>query len=273
VSYYLTDTGRYLFPDGSKTIRNINVWSCLDKDGNPENFQEVDETGVGMSVFEGACSTGLEDMRLFSDSGRLRFIATTLGYSGNGKARMVVGEYSNNGVSNCEIIEPPTDTRCEKNWIPLPNNHYVYQWSPFQIGHVEKGKLRIVKSHDMSAFPVFDRVRGSTVFQGTNVSTEIPLFEESNNSRLGVVHFSEEGSPRRYFHMLVLLEQKSSSPDSWVPVKHSAPFYFSNIGIEFCIGFLKTDTHYTFWISQMDRDPAVITVDIDSIKIDNHLSG
>ena len=141
-------------------------------------------------------------MRLFSDGGQLRFIATTLGYTSNGNARMIVGDYSDKGVSNCEVIEPPTDTKCEKNWISLPNNHYVYQWSPFQIGRVEKGKLRIVKSCDMSAFPAFDKVRGSTVFQGTNVSTEDLLTDDDS---LGVVHFSEEGNPRRYFHMLVLL--------------------------------------------------------------------
>ena len=256
-------------------IRNVNVLSHLDKDSNPEGFQEVDETGVVIPVFKDACSTGLEDMRLFSDSGRLRFIATTLGYTSNGKARMIVGDYSDKGVSNCELIEAPTDTKCEKNWIPLSNNHYIYQWSPFQIGRVDKGKLRIVKSCDMSAFPVFDKVRGSSIFQGTNVPTISEgtkvLSKEYNNNSLGVVHFSEEGNPRRYYHMLVLLEQKSSSPDTWIPVKHSAPFYFANIGIEFCIGFLKTNTHYTFWISQMDRDPMVITVDIDSIQIDIEL--
>jgi hypothetical protein len=258
-NYHLTDTGRYLFPDGSKVIRNINVRSSLDKDLNPEDFQEVDETGVGIPVFEGACSTGLEDMRLFSDSGTLRFIATTLGYSGNGKARMVVGDYSNNGVSNCEVIEPPTDTKCEKNWIPLSNNYYVYQWSPFQIGRVEKGKLRIVKTHDIRV-PIFDKVRGSTIFQETLV-----LSECTDKACLGVVHFSEEGSPRRYFHMLVLLEV---SEGTWTPKKCSAPFYFANVGIEFCIGFLNTDHHYTFWISQMDRDPAVIKVDREAIKLD-----
>jgi hypothetical protein len=275
VSYYLTDAGRYLFPDGSKVIRNINVRSILDRNLTPVDFQEVDETGVGIPVFEGSFSTGLEDMRLFSDGGKLRFIATSLGYSSNGKARMIVGDYSDKGVSNCEVIEPPTDTRCEKNWIPLQNNHFIYQWSPFQIGRVEKGKLRITYSHDMSAFPVFERIRGSSIFQetlvlskGTNVLNES---KDSNNNSLGVVHFSEEGSPRRYFHMLVLLEEKSSSSGIWVPVKHSAPFYFSNIGIEFCIGFLKTDTHYTFWISQMDRDPTVITVDLDAIQIDHDL--
>jgi hypothetical protein len=264
VSYYLTDTGRYLFPDGSKIIRNINVRSCLDNDLNPEGFQEVDETGVGMPVFEGACSAGLEDMRLFSESGRLRFIATTLGYSGNGKARMMVGDYSESGVSNCEIIEPPTDTRCEKNWIPLPNNHYVYQWSPFQIGRVEKGKLRIINTHDIR-FPVFDRLRGSSIFQETLVST----LTIEGTSCLVVVHFSEEASPRRYFHMLVLLEYSDTA--SWIPKKCSAPFYFANIGIEFCIGFLNGDNDYTFWISQMDRDPLMIKVERDVLEINIEL--
>lgn len=129
----------------------------------------------------------------------------------------------------------------------------MYHWSPFQIGRIEKGKLRIMKSHDMSGFPVFDRVRGSTVFQGTNVSTEDLL---TDNDSLGVVYFSEEGNPRRYFHMLVLL---GFSEGTWTPKKFSAPFYFANIGIEFCIGFSVTENHYTFWISQMDRDPAIIT--------------
>jgi hypothetical protein len=52
------------------------------------------------------------------------------------------------------------------------------------------------------------------------------------------------------------------------PIRYSESFVFANIGIEFCIGFDVSDNgKYLFWISQFDREPSLISIDIDKIRM------
>jgi hypothetical protein len=93
---------------------------------------------------------------------------------------------------------------------------------------------------------MFSNIRGSTPFV------------ETGEGLLGVVHFSYEGSPRRYFHMLVLLDK-----EEMIPIKTSNVFVFNNLSVEFCIGFMVEGETYRFWISNFDRDPEVISIGSD----------
>jgi hypothetical protein len=83
---------------------------------------------------------------------------------------------------------------------------------------------------------------------------------------VGVVHFSEDGSPRRYYHALVALDAITL-----FPVGRSSVFFFDAIGIEFCTGFEVREGavggEYSFWISRFDRDPLRIDVAAASIPL------
>ena len=95
-----------------------------------------------------------------------------------------------------------------------------------------KLKLEIIYTFECCRnIPFFNKLRGSAPFI------------EYNGYLVGIAHFSEETKPRHYFHMMV--DEN---------LKFSKPFFFENLGIEFCIGFTITDK-YHFWISQMDREP------------------
>ena len=79
---------------------------------------------------------------------------------------------------------------------------------------------------------------------------------ERHDGLLGVVHFSEDHSPRHYYHILVLLDKETLRP-----LKYSNNFCFKNLGVEFCIGFTdELEDEYVFWISQMDRDPITVFI-------------
>jgi hypothetical protein len=94
---------------------------------------------------------------------------------------------------------------------------------------------------------------------------------------MGVVHFSEEHSPRHYYHMMVILDK-----DNLRIKNYSETFCFEKLGIEFCIGFTMgnslfgTDVNLCvykynvnnimFWISRHDRDPILISVKNKEIK-------
>ena len=259
VNYWYYPDGGYMFYDGTNIIRTKNVLSILD-DGDgliPRNYDEMDESTIDLPRHD-TYSRGIEDIRLYEDaeSGRLKYIATTVGYHGTGGNRMVIGnyDYETRTYSDSRLIQPPTDTWCEKNWVPLPGgNKFVYKWAPMEIGEIIDGnRLEIVTRHEETVnIPLFSKMKGSAPFV------------EYDGNLVGVIHFSEETKPRHYFHMIVILDK-----ETFRPVRYSESFVFANIGIEFCIGFdvSESDSKYLFWISQFDREPALISIDIDKIK-------
>jgi hypothetical protein len=252
-NYHVCSDGYYWWPPNeNRIIRNKNILSELnDDDLSPTNFIEM-QNEVGLTSFPGRFSEGIEDIRLFeNEEGNICFIGSTLEYSPSGKIRMMIGDYDiENGIcKNGKIIDPPTDTHCEKNWIPVKDNNsdvwFIYKWHPMQIGKiVDETHLAIHKTHDTSTI-VFGKIRGSSCFIEDTI--------EGVNGLVGVIHFSEELYPRQYFHRLVLLEK-----NTFKPLKYTDPFYFNHLGIEFCIGFMKKEMDYIFWISKMDRDPSMV---------------
>ena len=168
---------------------------------------------------------------------------------------MIIGDYNKEtfSYSNSKIIGSPYASQWEKNWTPLCNTGeelFIYRWSPFEIGKIdENNKLEIIKSISING-ACFQKIKGSTIFYDTE------------DGLLGVVHYCEEGSPRRYYHHLILLNK-----ETLLPIKYSTPFYFNNISIEFCIGFAIKNGRYNFWISQMDGEPALISIDICRIPL------
>lgn len=259
VNYWYYNDGGYAFYDGTNIIRSKNILSVLDENLVPQSYEEMDESTIDLPRHD-TYSRGIEDIRLYVDAteNRVKYIATTVGYHGTGGNRMVIGnfDYETKTYSESRIIQPPTDTWCEKNWVPVPGskNKFIYKWAPMEIGEIsDDNQLRIVNRYEDTAnIPLFSKMKGSA-----------PFVEISASELVGVIHFSEETKPRHYFHMLVVLDK-----ETFKPIRYSEPFVFENIGIEFCIGFdvSQGDNKYLFWISQFDREPALITIDMDRIK-------
>ena len=241
VNYELTPEGLYIIHDSKGQIKTQNVLLRL------TGYETISSAAL-LSVktdlpILSETIQGLEDLRLYSEEGGIRFIGTQQQYSEGGKNRMVTGtlEVSNASLSGLRVIEPPWFTGCEKNWIPIGKGRFIYQWFPFQIGEVRGNRLEIVQTTATPA--LFHKVRGSTTFH------------ELEEGLVGVVHWSEERQPRHYYHMLVLLDKGTLNP-----VQRSDPFVFGRIGIEFCIGMAVRGSDFQFWYSQHDRDPVWLVV-------------
>jgi hypothetical protein len=274
INYEILENGVYYFPGGDATIRTQNVFAELAKEtkedgregeggafGAPWTIQQIHcmtEQDLGLPANPTSNCVGLEDIRLYdTPDGSLRFSANSVNYSDNGRNKMIDGLYDTQTHSfrDARIIEAPTDTWIEKNWIPLgdPKDTYIYSWNPYKIGTINQqtNRLEIVKEVNIPN-PLFDKFRGSSIFVAD---------PRTPNSLIGVVHLSEEGSPRRYYHALVRLDRESLCPTGV-----SELFYFEKRGIEFCIGFAVVEgegasnddgDEYHFWISRMDRDPVL----------------
>ena len=260
VNYSFTPEGRYDIRHPNRTLLTRNIRSYLDVDLVPWCYGKMSDETVELESYD-RFSHGLEDMRLFEYDNKLYFVASNANYSPNDKIRIIMGEYNHNTLSysNCRVLEPPTDTHCEKNWVPITTSRglgFIYSWYPFRIGCLdENNKLEIISENPVYA-PHFHKVRGSSIFVN------------DGDKLLGVVHFSEEGSIRKYYHMLVRLD-----PVSLIPLEYSDPFCFLHHGVEFCIGFSIYGDKYAFWASKKDNDATMILLDrslIEMCKIDTN---
>jgi hypothetical protein len=253
VNYWYLDSGHCKILNENGIICTTNVISQLDPDTlAPLSYDTMNEPDtIGLVSHSGRPYYGLEDIRMYVYKERLKFIATSRNYSTENKNRMIIGEHSpeTNGYKLCRLIEPPEDTWCEKNWIPIVtkngNEYFIYSWSDteIRIGEIDyfMNKLNIVNTININ-IPEFLGVKGST-----------PFLEYNDNQMIGLVHFNEDCLPRRYYHMLVVLDKETIEP-----VKYSKPFYFQHLGIEFCTGFKIQNDDYYFWISKWDREPVMI---------------
>jgi len=275
VNYWHDERGQYqFFRDPPNYIRNLNFCSELNDAMIPKHFIKMEET-IDLPYHE-FYSRGIEDVRLYEYRSRIRYIATTVSYYHTQGNRMIVGDYivghaeSQTGYhyENSRIVESPEGNHLEKNWAPLIVDNpespfhgrelFVYKWSPFTIGELRENpedptghlQLNFVEKYDTSQVPFFHKMKGSTQFVDTG------------EYLVGVVHFTEDASPRKYFHMLVTLDHTTMRP-----LRYSNPFCFEKVSIEFCIGFRVEEGQYVFWISRMDRDPLMVRIEMDKIPL------
>jgi hypothetical protein len=180
---------------------------------------------------------GLEDVRLFMHGDELKYIATTMEYSYNGKIRQHMGTYclkTSAFITNNSLV-PPTDTECEKNWIPYKNK-FIYKWHPFQLGSIKDKELIIESSQETPSF--FSHMRGSSTLVDDGTYT------------WGITHCVIYEQPRKYYHMVVKIDSVTDKL-----IGYTYPFYFINNAIEYCLGFDKQGSKMHAFISQNDCNP------------------
>jgi hypothetical protein len=262
INYEIQPQGFYLYKNGKSIIENLNLFSELDNNLNPILFTQMDDT-IDLPSNENSFSFGLEDIRLFEYNNLVYFVATNVNYSPTGTNRIILGKYDidNKKYSDCRVVNSPYNATYEKNWIPIVFNEellFIYKWFPMEIGKInpDNNTLEIIKKIE-NLPAIFQRIRGSSTF--------VPDPEENGNL-VGIVHFSEDTTPRQYFNILVLLDKTNLQP-----LKYTEIFYFENIGIEFSIGFTIIDNCYKFWISRMDIHPLLVSVPREKIPFTNVL--
>lgn len=253
LNYSIMENGNCDIDHPKDIIITKNYVSYLKDDFTPFFFSEIQDISVRLPS-NNCYFYGLEDIRLYSIGENIKFVATNINYSPTGYNRMIIGEYDPImcEYNNCLVAFPPYDTVCEKNWIPLVKDgeeYFIYKWFPMEIGKMNYNNdtLEIVKRYKIIN-PLFHKVRGSSTFV------------DNGEYLVGVVHFSEETVPRRYYHILVALDR-----ETFQPMKFSDNFNFQYLGIEYCIGFTIKNGEYVFWISKMDRDAVMVSIPIDKI--------
>lgn len=264
VNYFYKDNWDCIFFNEHRQIRTVNVCSELNTTTfEPIEYDIVMNDETNLKPNQHAFSLGLEDIRLYKENNQIMFIASNVHYHSYGKNRMIVGEYDyeENLCKNMQIIHMQWDSECEKNWVPLPSTtttYFIYKFSPYTVGYLNKNdNNQLIYLHKLPEksfkHKLLNRFRGSSSF-----------IHYDDNHWIGVVHYSERTVPPTYYHCLLLINKQTKNP-----IIFSDPFKFGSQPIEFCIGFSMQREKYFFWISQMDRDPKLLTVDKDNIPLNN----
>lgn len=262
VNYWIYPNGGYYYPEDEGVIRTLNVCSIY---GNtefktsPNNYQVMKED-TSFTKNTNVFSEGIEDMRLYvSQDGSLRFIGSTLSYSHTDSIRTIIGDYNiqSHCCENFININSPYNNWCEKNWAPIPmsdgSDGFIYKWRPMEIG-------TLVKNDTTDTYDLKITVRKQLDYRFHDMKGSTSFTPYGSNGLIGVVHFSQETSPRQYYHRVVVLHK-----DTFDVLQCSDIFCFRRPCVEFCIGFCVLDSCFGFWISQMDRDPLYIEIPINKV--------
>lgn len=282
INYQLDPHGRYIIHHEKGHLETLNLRCILSEDLETVCSSEFMWEGMMQLKEYDTSIKGLEDVRLYKDhANKLKYVATNRSYNPAQKIRIMTGDYNSTMAmfENGTILEPSTDTNCEKNWIPInplltikdtmkdstkdsAEDAFIYKWSPFELGIIENGQLKIIKTLD-SKLP--KNIRGSSV----------PIKMNDSDEYVCVVHYCEHGQQGlEYYHMLVKLNSV------FEPVQSSNPFYFNKIGIQYCIGFTIEETYgfpkaeppsretsfplenkkLYFWFSEHDSNPGLIII-------------
>ena len=240
INYRMSPTGTY----DTSVLHTSNVCTILDASYNAflshplSNSLDIPSHPTHIH--------GLEDIRLFVHADKLYALGTQRQWSPCGRNRMVLGLYdpTTSQINSARLLHPPSDTACEKNWIPTkkPDStaiHFIYKWHPYSVGTVNtEGKLQLYTIEDYGA--ALQGLKGSAV----------PVAWAG--SLWTLVHRSEG---MKYTHMFVLLD-----PVTLLPKAKTQEFIFESVGVEYCIGFTVEQDDALFWYSVQDSNPMCLRI-------------
>lgn len=256
VNYRIQNDGSYLMMLNGVLSRDNPVMTrnfMLQTDANLVAMGPMEEMFPAFPAKNNSYIKGLEDLRIYNDGNEIKWIGTSMEFSYNGKIRQVTGTYhtdSNKLTGGTSLPPPFKENDCEKNWIPLGKDEYIYSWYPFRIGKADGDKFSITETQDTPRF--FEHLRGST-----NLS-------EYYGSLYCIVHCVQYVQPRKYYHMVVRINKGSRKIEAY-----TNPFYFKNNSIEYTLGMdIKDGVIHTI-VSQWDMNPTLFTIDMALLKFYN----
>lgn len=253
VNYWYTSDGNFAVNDVIGNFKSKNVASVLDEQLRPVDYHEMNESTIGFENKWSRCY-GLEDVRLFVYRDTLYYLATNVNYTKDSVNSMVMGEYDPLKLEyrNSHFLHSPYKRSMQKNWIPLVQGDelwFIYRWFPMEIGQLDETHTLVIHKQFSIVDAAFRDIRGSTGFV------------EYGEYLVGMVHYSVDGTPRKYFHKFVALDKHSLEPKMYTD-----DFCFRKIGVEFCLSLAFVKGEYVCWISQMDRDPLMLKLDMEKIN-------
>lgn len=264
VNYRIDDRGQYHMRSADGHVKTKNALVPLNPQFQPTEFPRFLEESYQR---HSSNIEGLEDMRIFYHQDQLHFVASSKDATPTGKVVMTMGRYDSvlAKAYDVKVLEPPTPSDCQKNWLYVPNKYldhlpeakgranFIYGWNPLQLGSVipEEADLYGGKLHIhtvQNTPPSWQHFRGSS------------NLVEYNDKVYCVVHAVRYSTPRVYLHTLIEFSKEMK------PLRYTPFFTFRKMTIEYCLGLAIKNDVVTLLASEYDKDPGVFQVPFQKFK-------
>ena len=236
VNYNLDTThGTYSYRHDDQKIITLNKALVLNRD-----LEVVREHWFDQVHREDIRYLGVEDVKVFSHEGELRFMGTV--QDEQGRPRVGEGPYTlGANVLVPRVYPSPTHAGCEKNWVYFHHGgavKVVYSWSPLTIGVLKDGAFQTTETiRDVPGF--FRDLRGST--NGCLVPAV------GGDELWFLTHYVAYSTPRHYYHCIVVLDAKTLAVK-----RHSTLFKFEGEKIEYSLGLVVESDRILMTYSKWD---------------------
>lgn len=260
VNYKIGEQNEYIPLSKDGIVRTKNYLVHFDKHFRPISQKEVVENFPRPLKPEKRKVTGLEDIRLFRWNNKLWFTCNTLDTSEEQVSQVTLGSIKDpiHGNDRVEVdalrpISGPLNTYCEKNWLPFLKDgslHFIYSCEPFTIY-----SLNSIEDHLNEKF-CYELPIDCSNFRGS--APPIPY----DNGYLFLIHEGIFDNKRTYFHRFMFLDQDLQL------TKMSKPFYFKNLGVEYCLSIAidHSGKKLILPFSHQDREANVGWLDLEVLK-------
>ncbi len=239
--------GSYSYRHDDQKIITLNKALVLNRD-----LDVVKEHWMDQVHREDIRYLGVEDVKVFSHEGELRFLGTV--QDEQGRPRMGEGPYSlHTNVLVPQVYPSPTGAGCEKNWVYFHQGgalKVIYAWSPITVGELAGGEF--VAQQRITEVPGFFRdLRGSTN------GCLVPATKEGESDELWfLTHYVAYSSPRHYYHCVVVLDAKTLAVK-----RHSTLFKFEGEKIEYALGLVVEPDRLLMTYSKWDAESVLAVYD------------
>jgi predicted GH43/DUF377 family glycosyl hydrolase/tetratricopeptide (TPR) repeat protein len=216
----------YFNPEDDLTLRTTNYLCELDRNTlNVLNYNKIDTSELDVKpIWE---FIGLEDARIAVWDDNFYLTGVRRDTTTNGVGRMELSKIINNSEVSRARIQPPTDSYCEKNWMPILDlpYHYVKWTCPTEVVKVDpvKGTSETVTIVNQDTIFPRDIRGGSQVISYRDmyiaVTHEVDLWKNSQGNK-----------DAQYYHRFIVWDK------DWKIVYSSDEFKFLNTRIEFSCG-------------------------------------
>jgi hypothetical protein len=240
-------------------LRTWNWYCELDNDLNIQRFTKVDTSTF--DTYEPKWDfVGLEDARIFRWDKKLYLSGVRRDTTKIGQGRMELSEIVVDRDTVKEIsrvrIEPPKDSYCEKNWMPIMDMpfHYVKWSNPTEVVKVDPTTGVATTVFLTERIPLNGDFRGGSQlvrFRGYYLAVvhEVNLFKSEVGRKDGV-----------YRHRFLLWDDKFNL------IAYSRDFAFMDAHVEFAVGMAQQGSDMLISFGFQDNAAYILRMDMDILE-------
>ena len=249
----------YIHPENDMHLRTWNWYCELDNDFNITRFNKVDTSTF--DTYEPQWDfVGLEDARIFRWDKKLYLSGVRRDTTKIGQGRMELSEIIVDKDTVKEIsrvrIEPPKESYCEKNWMPVMDMpfHYVKWSNPTEVVKVDPVTGVAETAFLTDRVPLNGDFRGGSQlvrFRGYYLAVvhEVNLFKSEVGRKDGV-----------YRHRFLMWDDKFNL------VKYSRDFAFMDAHVEFAVGMVEQGSDMLISFGFQDNAAYILRMDMDVLE-------